>query len=441
MAHSFLCEVCSTVPTGLEPGAADECLEVLGRAARVSRGRIAVQLASLEELTKVDQLRSVDNYRVVVKELPEFCKVEPTVLQRLESLPLDISWDVGLSVWRHYQRAVVRSLAAEEGTGTATRTAVADSDDGFSSTGPHCGGTDPGHEVGRVDSESDLGGSHSCTSGSEVVPEGENKVEQESEVKHKFESHASSSADMGFSESDTSMQQTPSGDESNKETLTTPSSVSDRDDNTSRDQSPDSSSSSHDQSRDPPSRQPLSFRVTCTRGGRKHQFSSMEAASRFGAGLARCFGWKVSMKNYDVEVLLDIHNDSAAVGIALTRESKYRRNIAHFGPTTLRSTIAYGLLRLAAVQPGEVVVDPMCGGGSISIEGALAWGTTLHLAGDVHELAPPRTLANLRALHEERQRTGKRELKVDVFQWDVCRLPLRTASVDVIVTDMPFGKK
>ena len=30
----------------------------------------------------------------------------------------------------------------------------------------------------------------------------------------------------------------------------------------------------------------------------------------------------------------------------------------------------------------------------------------------------------------------RRELKVDVFQWDVCRLPLRTASVDVIVTDM-----
>lgn len=68
MAHSFLCEVCSTVPTGLEPGAADECLEVLGRAARVSRGRIAVQLASLEELTKVaDYLLLLGNILAVWK--------------------------------------------------------------------------------------------------------------------------------------------------------------------------------------------------------------------------------------------------------------------------------------------------------------------------------------------------------------------------------------
>ena len=53
MASSFLCEVCATVPTGLEPGAADEFQEVLGRAARVLRGRISFQLASLEELSKV----------------------------------------------------------------------------------------------------------------------------------------------------------------------------------------------------------------------------------------------------------------------------------------------------------------------------------------------------------------------------------------------------
>lgn len=39
--------------------------------------------------------------------------------------------------------------------------------------------------------------------------------------------------------------------------------------------------------------------------------------------------------------------------------------------------------------------DPMCGGGSIPIEGALNWPTSLHLCGDHHDLAPPRTLANV----------------------------------------------
>ena len=32
-------------------------------------------------------------------------------------------------------------------------------------------------------------------------------------------------------------------------------------------------------------------------------------------------------------------------------------------------------------------------------------------------------------------------LLLDIYQWDVCNLPLKENSVDVIVTDLPFGKK
>lgn len=45
------------------------------------------------------------------------------------------------------------------------------------------------------------------------------------------------------------------------------------------------------------------------------------------------------------QVLLNIHNDEVVIGIALTEESLHRRNISHFGPTTLRSTLCYGMLR------------------------------------------------------------------------------------------------
>lgn len=38
-------------------------------------------------------------------------------------------------------------------------------------------------------------------------------------------------------------------------------------------------------------------------------------------------------------------DDDMSIGLALNKETKYKRNISHFGPTTLRSTIAYGLLR------------------------------------------------------------------------------------------------
>ena len=90
---------------------------------------------------------------------------------------------------------------------------------------------------------------------------------------------------------------------------------------------------------------PVTFRVTCTRGGRKHCFTSMDAARSLGAGLARRFGWTVQLKKPSLEVLLTIVGDDVTVAVALNQESKYKRNITHFGPTTLRSTIAYGLLR------------------------------------------------------------------------------------------------
>lgn len=46
----------------------------------------------------------------------------------------------------------------------------------------------------------------------------------------------------------------------------------------------------------------------------------------------------------------------------------HHRNIINFGPTTLRSTICYNLLKLANPKTGDIIVDPMCGGGSIPIE-------------------------------------------------------------------------
>lgn len=86
------------------------------------------------------------------------------------------------------------------------------------------------------------------------------------------------------------------------------------------------------------------FRVTCNRVG-DHNFDSMTAASNFGGAIYRYFGWNVEMKNFDIEVMLNIEDEEVTVGIGLTRESLHRRNIGHFGPTTLRPTIAYNMLR------------------------------------------------------------------------------------------------
>jgi len=87
------------------------------------------------------------------------------------------------------------------------------------------------------------------------------------------------------------------------------------------------------------------FRVTCTRSGTNHCVSSMDVAKYLGSGIAVMFDWKVKLVDPDIEVLASITDDDCVISIALTQDSRHIRNITHFGPTTLRSTIAYGLVR------------------------------------------------------------------------------------------------
>ncbi|KGL79964.1 THUMP domain-containing protein 3, partial [Tinamus guttatus] len=187
----------------------------------------------------------------------------------------------------------------------------------------------------------------------------------------------------------------------------------------------------------------LKFRVTCNRAGDKHSFTSNDAARDFGGAVQEHFQWKADMTNFDVEVLLNIHNNEVVVGIALTEESLHRRNITHFGPTTLRSTLAYGMLRLCDPQPTDIIIDPMCGTGAIPIEGATEWPSCYHIAGDNNPQAVKRAANNMSSLlkkNENKEGTSS-GIPLDIIQWDICNLPLRTGSVDIIVTDMPFGKR
>ncbi|KAM8867524.1 tRNA (guanine(6)-N(2))-methyltransferase THUMP3 [Synchiropus picturatus] len=186
----------------------------------------------------------------------------------------------------------------------------------------------------------------------------------------------------------------------------------------------------------------LKFRVTCSRAGDKHSFSSNEAARDFGGAVQEFFQWKADMTKFDVEVLLNIHNEEVVVGIALTEESLHRRNISHFGPTTLRSTLCYGMLRLCKPQTSDVILDPMCGTGAIPLEGAIEFSSSYYIAGDNNDMAVNRTVNNVCHIQKRMaEKSSHSGLPIDTVQWDLCNLPVRSSSVDIIVTDMPFGKR
>ena len=84
--------------------------------------------------------------------------------------------------------------------------------------------------------------------------------------------------------------------------------------------------------------------------------------------------------------------------------------------------------RLANVQPGDLVCDPMCGGGSIPIEGAISYKQGFYFAGDMHEKAVERTRDNLK--------TFDSKIPSDGIQWDVTNIPLRDSCLDVLITDL-----
>ncbi|XP_074646228.1 tRNA (guanine(6)-N(2))-methyltransferase THUMP3-like [Tubulanus polymorphus] len=183
------------------------------------------------------------------------------------------------------------------------------------------------------------------------------------------------------------------------------------------------------------------FRATCYRTGKNHVFQSMQAAARFGGLIQDYFGWNVNLKNFDIEVVLNINDNDVSVMIPLTRKSLHRRNMSNLGPTTLRATIAYNMLRLCKIKAGDVVCDPMCGSGGIPIEAAVCWPSSVHLAGDIHEIGCNRTVQNVCDLNVHRKNLKKSQIKVDVMQWDVTDLPLKDDAVDIYVTDLPFGKR
>ena len=187
----------------------------------------------------------------------------------------------------------------------------------------------------------------------------------------------------------------------------------------------------------------LKFRSSCHRAGAKsqHSFGSPDIERLFGGVCQDYFGWNVSLKHFDVEIFIWVYeNQDVMVGITLTNESLSVRNIVKFGPTTLRPCICYCLSRTVSIQPGELVIDPMCGSGSIPIESAIAWPKAFYLGADSFPLAPVNTAENIRNINSNRAKSHG-VIPLDPLLWDATYLPLKTSSVDVILTDLPYGKR
>jgi 23S rRNA G2445 N2-methylase RlmL len=170
----------------------------------------------------------------------------------------------------------------------------------------------------------------------------------------------------------------------------------------------------------------------------KHVYQRKHAREALAKGLSGHLpaSWRPAEENAAVEVWLTIQGETAFCGLRLsTREMRHRTYKAEHIPASLRPTVAAALVRLTGFGPGMVIVDPMCGAGTIVAE--LMEVLRSHRGQGVHVLAGDIERAALNAADVNLRRMPLALLA----HWDARRLPLADACVERIVSNPPFGKQ
>uniref|UniRef100_A0A7S4HNQ7 THUMP domain-containing protein n=1 Tax=Vannella robusta TaxID=1487602 RepID=A0A7S4HNQ7_9EUKA len=202
------------------------------------------------------------------------------------------------------------------------------------------------------------------------------------------------------------------------------------------------------------------FRVTSERSGPvKHGYSSLEISKYLGGSIFRRYEWPVNLEQYDIHIWGHMFHNKLLVGIQLTPDTSaiHRKSRIAFGTTTLKPSIAACIGIFAKIQPHEIVLDPMCGTCTIPTEIAARVPGCFAIGGDFCSEAIDQSKENtafsqtLQAIKnrsyntEQDEETLKTKLRtthsVCVIQWNVINIPLRDDSIDVIVCDMPFGRR
>jgi 23S rRNA G2445 N2-methylase RlmL len=184
-----------------------------------------------------------------------------------------------------------------------------------------------------------------------------------------------------------------------------------------------------------------SYRLVTQMSG-EHGYRRADAGKALAQGLAGKFpsSWRPAEENAAVEVWLTIHGATAVCGLRLSdRTMRHRTYKAEHLPASLRPTLAAAMVRLAEVRPGQTLLDPMCGAGTILAEALEAARRKQDPAGarPVHLWGGDLDAAAVRAASANLRRLGP----VQLARWDAARLPLADASVDRIVSNLPFGKQ
>ncbi len=180
------------------------------------------------------------------------------------------------------------------------------------------------------------------------------------------------------------------------------------------------------------------FAVTTERIG-IHDFTSIDISRFIGdvviEAVYRKTGVKprVNLRTPEVIIHAYVRDDELVIGLSLTgSRSMHRRGYRVYDhPAALKPTLAYAMLWLSGTRDKDVIIDPMCGGGTIPIEAAL-----------IHEEAKiycyDKDPEHIRGARYNAIAAGVIN-KVKFGVWDARRLHELRTSFDHIVLNPPYG--
>ncbi|MEE4195044.1 MAG: methyltransferase domain-containing protein [Anaerolineae bacterium] len=171
------------------------------------------------------------------------------------------------------------------------------------------------------------------------------------------------------------------------------------------------------------------FSVTANFVGRR-KYSTEEIKQAVASGVQEYYRWAYSERfdDSDLNLRLFLEHEFAVMGLRLSPTPLHRRPYKqeHL-PGSLKPTVAAALAVLGEVKSGQTVLDPFCGAGTILTEAA-GLGASI-IGGDMDPAAVQASRTNLQAAGV----TG------EIHQWDAQELPLEDDSVDVILSNPPWG--
>ena len=114
---------------------------------------------------------------------------------------------------------------------------------------------------------------------------------------------------------------------------------------------------------------PLTFRVTCDRIG-DHPFQAPKIEYEMGGACSEVYPYcRPKMTDFDLRLRIDVVANRVIIGTQLNVEDLSRRHFLRYrNSVTIKTNVAYIMLRLANVREGSVVLDPFCGSGTILLE-------------------------------------------------------------------------